>query len=796
MQWTGNAATGSAGDTSAAFKEAVRARINYFRAMAGVPAGVVLNSLYSAKAQQAALMVSANNQLNQATPASWTFFTTAGAEGAGNSNLVLGETGAESITAQLRGDGDSNTHVAHRRWLLYPWTRAMGTGDVPATSSFKSANATWVLDTANFSGPRPITRDPFVAWPPSGFIPYQVVFPRWSFSFPGADFSAATVTMTRGDTSIPVRLEAVSPGAGENTIAWVYDNLDARLATVHPKPAADTTYAVTISAVRGSGVPAVFSYSVTVFDPEKAAGDQRYLALYGRSTPLVGVGNPYNFFKPALATAAEWRVVQLSEFSNVFGAEGDLQGVLVSTSGSYNVRDTSQPGNGAAAYRLVQQTGEPQILLLPGTYFSPLGTPGALSFRSRLGVSADQTARVQISLDDGGAWRDIWTQAGGNAEVVYRTNTVSLAEFAGRTIRLRFLLSGLGTARIDPTTSWLVDDITLVRTRVITTDGPATVGADGVFRYTPPAVGAVGLQARGVTPGNYAQEWSLVVPVVAVAADGAGDPGRLVNLSIRVQAGTDAQTLIMGLTIGGTGTGGNKSLLVRGVGPSLAEFGVTGFLTDPVMAVRSGSSVLADNDNWGNNAQVSAAGTQVGAFPFASTSSRDAALVVMRPAGGYTVQISGVGGTTGIALAEAYDVTAPGGFTATSPRLINVSARAQVGTGGEVLIAGFSIGGTSEKTVLIRAVGPALAVFGVDGYLVDPKLELYSSGGNLLGENDNWPLSSAMAFATGYVGAFELPMGSRDAALIATLRPGSYTVQVSGVLGTTGVGLVEVYEVF
>ena len=133
---------------------------------------------------------------------------------------------------------------------------------------------------------------------------------------------------------------------------------------------------------------------------------------------------------------------------------------------------------------------------------------------------------------------------------------------------------------------------------------------------------------------------------------------------------------------------------------------------------------------------------------------------------------------------------------AATPRLINVSARAQVNTGDDVLIAGFAIAGSTSKTVLIRATGPALAGFGVPGTLVDPKLELVSSSGVTISESDNWSGSAAVTFAAGKVGAFPIAdLQSKDAALVVTLPPGGYTAKVTGADGGTGVALIEVYEV-
>ncbi|MEI6467332.1 MAG: hypothetical protein WCQ89_21600, partial [Verrucomicrobiota bacterium] len=145
---------------------------------------------------------------------------------------------------------------------------------------------------------------------------------------------------------------------------------------------------------------------------------------------------------------------------------------------------------------------------------------------------------------------------------------------------------------------------------------------------------------------------------------------------------------------------------------------------------------------------------------------------------------------TGTALVEAYDAEA----TATPVRLVNLSARTQVGTGDDVLIIGFVVTGNGPTTVLLRAVGPGLAQFGVGGVLTDPQLRLFAAGSETaLHVNDNWDSGLAPTFAA--TGAFALPVSSKDAALLVTLQPGAYTAVVSGVNNATGVALVEVYEV-
>ena len=158
-------------------------------------------------------------------------------------------------------------------------------------------------------------------------------------------------------------------------------------------------------------------------------------------------------------------------------------------------------------------------------------------------------------------------------------------------------------------------------------------------------------------------------------------------------------------------------------------------------------------------------------------------------------QRAGQVGDTGVALAELYDATAAGTYTPATPRLVNISTRAQVGTGGTILIAGFVIGGSTSRTVLIRASGPALAPFGIAGTLPDPQLKLFS--GSAVIESDNgWAGNPQISATAASVGAFAWnnPM-SGDSAILVALPPGAYTAQVSGASGDTGVALIEVYEV-
>jgi len=305
--------------------------------------------------------------------------------------------------------------------------------------------------------------------------------------------------------------------------------------------------------------------------------------------------------------------------------------------------------------------------------------------------------------------------------------------------------------------------------------------------------GATGSTYTATAPGIYSVAVSNSVATAVSNAVTVGTTARLTNISTRALVGTGANVLIPGLYISGTGT---ETLLFRADGPALSQYGVSGVLAQPTLSVyNSAGTLVASNTAWGTNsnpAEIAAVAAQVGAFPLA-TGSADSALIASLTAGSYTVQVSGVNATTGVALAEVYEVSTSG-----SARLANVSTRASVGTGANVLIPGLYISGAGTETLLFRADGPALTPYGVSGVLVQPTLSVYNSAGTLVATNTGWGSGSDAALIpsiSASVGAFALTAGSADSALIVTLQPGAYTIQVSGVGGTSGVALAEVYEV-
>jgi dienelactone hydrolase len=340
--------------------------------------------------------------------------------------------------------------------------------------------------------------------------------------------------------------------------------------------------------------------------------------------------------------------------------------------------------------------------------------------------------------------------------------TAQGAAYAGRLTNSGLVLGGTGTNRTLTVTPRAGQTGTVEVALVVTEPAGSMPLAAVTFLH-------VTIQAAGATP-----------PV------STGD-ARLVNLSARAGV-TPGEPLIAGFVLAGTGT---RTLLIRAVGPTLADFGVPGVLANPRLQLFRGDTASAANNDWADSdaARLAQAAAAVGAFALPAAS-RDAALLVALPAGAYSAHALSAS-DSGLALVEIYDT----GGDATA-RLANLSVRTRPGPGGDPVIAGFVVAGSGARALLIRAVGPALAEFGVGDPLPDPDLQLFA-GATLQLSNGDWGQSVAamLAIFGTQAGAFPLPAGSKDAALGAALGGGAYTAVVTPAIGTraTGTTLVEIY---
>jgi outer membrane protein assembly factor BamB len=272
-----------------------------------------------------------------------------------------------------------------------------------------------------------------------------------------------------------------------------------------------------------------------------------------------------------------------------------------------------------------------------------------------------------------------------------------------------------------------------------------------------------------------------------VIPEDPSNPGRLVNLSVRNRTEFGAGVLTAGFVLEGDSP---KELVIRGIGPTLAYFGVTGSVDSTELKVYTSTqtaSPLASNAGWTSS---SGDGRELGAFAL-TDGSDDSVLRRQFGAGGYTAQVlpATSGTAPGNALVEIYDAQ----IDNLSSRLINLSARTEVGANQAVTV-GFVIGGTTSRSLLLRAVGPGLEEFGLTGVLGNPSITLLRDQ-DIESSNDDWGGNVSVRQTAEQVGAFPLEAASRDAALLATLPPGAYTARVTGEPDQSGVVLVEVYLV-
>jgi len=268
------------------------------------------------------------------------------------------------------------------------------------------------------------------------------------------------------------------------------------------------------------------------------------------------------------------------------------------------------------------------------------------------------------------------------------------------------------------------------------------------------------------------------------------------NISTRGLVQTGDDVMIGGFIVQGTQS---NLVIVRAIGPELIPFGIPNALADPTLELHNGAGALiASNNNW----QTTIIGgiitsDQVSAIQnsgHAPTQPSESAIIAMLPPGNYTAIVRGVNNTVGVALVEVYDLSP--GITSI---LANISTRDFVQTGDDVMIGGFIVQGTQLKRVIVRAIGPELIPFGIPNALADPTLELHNGAGALIASNNNWQTTIIGGIITSdqvseIQNSGHAPTQPSESAIIATLAPGNYTAIVRGVNNTTGVALVEVYD--
>ena len=270
-----------------------------------------------------------------------------------------------------------------------------------------------------------------------------------------------------------------------------------------------------------------------------------------------------------------------------------------------------------------------------------------------------------------------------------------------------------------------------------------------------------------------------MVGTVNVVAPGSG--AKLLNIATRLRVQGGDSVLIGGMIATGSV---DKRVIIRALGPTLTDFGLTGAIPDPTLEVFRGNVLVASNDNWKSSAQQAEIQNS-GVAP--GKDAESAVIALLQANQNYTAIVRGKDGQPGIALVDAYDLD-----TAADARLANISTRGFVDVDDNVLIAGLTVGpsGAGSLNVLVRALGPTLGDFGVQGFLANPTLDLVDANGTVKRSNDDWKSSQAAQIQAANLA----PKYDPEAALLDSLTPGAYTAVVRGNNRTIGVGLVEVYR--
>jgi uncharacterized delta-60 repeat protein len=596
-------------------------------------------------------------------------------------------------------------------------------------------------------------------------------------------------------------LAGVASGSGSPARRVVRFNADGSLdgSFTGPASAAGAAEQVVGLAVQADG--RILMLSRVQITGNASFGLGRLNANGSADSSFAAVNLPISTSRPALAVQADGRILLAGAFTSV-GGQAIANLARLNADGTVDTSFAPAP-DGAVTALALQEDGR---LMIGGGFRAVRGAirPGI----ARLSGLGDAAQTLGVAANRGSI---ILSRTGAIGEI----SSVIFEQSVDRTV-----WTTLGTGvRAAGSANWQIAGLNLPASGLFYVRARSLASATGgvsagmyetvrEFNYSSPVPGlgipatittapalaasqvlidaATGIIPRSVlttVPG----EGTVEIIVQGAAQASAAGPARLANLSTRgrVAAGN---SLVLGFAISGPES---RRVLVRGVGPALGAFGVTGAIASPRLQVhRSSGEELARVEGWGNAAEVAQVAVVTGAFPLAAGSADSAAVLTLAP-GNYTIQVSDARGSAGVALAEIYDAGSGAGS-----RLVNVSSLGSAGSGSEALISGFVLDGGASARVLLRGVGPGLTQFGAADAVTNPLVALYDSTGQALGANDNWVSSVGdIAAAALRAGAFPLAPGSKDAAVLATLPAGVYTVQVSSDSTAPAAALLEVYEV-
>ncbi|HYB98871.1 MAG TPA: CAP domain-containing protein [Candidatus Limnocylindrales bacterium] len=519
LGWTGDVGQCMSGAPSQLFLDRTMSRVNYFRAQAGIAADVQGDAALDAQCQQAALVMARQGQTSHYPADDFPgnpCLSDAADTAAAKSNLLLDSIGPPAIDRLMKDPGVSNRYVGHRRWLLYPRQQVMGNGAIPAAGAYRAAHCNHVI-----GGFKPSQPTQAVPWPNEGFVPWQVVPndgddpPRWSFSYAGAGFASATVSVEKLGADggmMAVTREQVGNGYGDNTLVWKIDGVPASA------PEQDTTYRVTIGGVTGAGQSS-FVYDVTVIDPYDLGLD---LQPHGPEEPVVGGESVYGFGGFEHADGFDVRVARASDGDWLEGAESASAPVIDQTTGAYDLRTTLVKASGQKSFHLTAPSlQEPEQAFIIDRIVVP-SAASTLRFKN-LRRCASQTSALHAQVSrDGQSWRTLWSRTGqalilcssADWDAGFQSVSASFpADLVGQTVQVRFLYRIAGPLVFGGTGSSLgffIDDIEVSGSRELVDASETELPA--------------GATSFSLTPQHEEELWLQVRPRVADVRYGYGTP--------------------------------------------------------------------------------------------------------------------------------------------------------------------------------------------------------------------------------------------------------------------------------
>lgn len=487
-------------------------------------------------------------------------------------------------------------------------------------------------------------------------------------------------------------------------------------------------------------------------------------------TVIVGHGSDYNpdVKGSGIRQAFRWTAAQgMVGLGWLPGGFLDSSTALaVSADGSVVVGGSSS-ANGSEAFRWTVAEGMKGLGILSGA-----------SFSRATGISGDGNTIIGHNgfSNHNRAFR--WTAAEGMIELGtlpgHNVSEANFVSFDGSVI------VGRSTVDFNPSRAFIWDKVNGMRDLkdVLLAGNP---NLTGWTLHTAESISADGqtVAGYGINPNGDTEGFTAFLEA---------KPAQLLNISTRMQVLTGDRVLIGGFIITGNQP---KKVIIRGIGPSLS--GVGGALLDPTLELHQGNATLLRNDNWKRRTDGSSQQLEVEATTIPPAHDLEAAIVTTLAPGSYTAILAGNNGSSGIGVVEVYDLA-----QGANAKLANISSRGFVDIGDNVMIGGLIAGGGlggGDARVIVRAIGPSLGSLGVSDALQDPVVELHNSSGTTIASNDDWKLRPDGSSQQAEIEATTIaPKDDRESALVASLPFGNYTAIVRGANNTTGIAVVEAYN--